>query len=295
MFKRVGLFLLTNIAVMVLLSIVVFVLERYLWISLSWNAYIFVVALVIWFGWAFISLALSKWMAKRAYNIVLITPDNLSSLDKKEKIVWNVVSDLADRNHIKMPEVGIYKDMDPNAFATGASKNSSLVAVSTWLLESMDEGAIEWVIAHEMAHVLNGDMVTMTLLQWVLNTFVIFFARVVANLIAQFLEEELSWLAYYGIVILLEIIFWIFASIIVMAFSRHREFKADEGSAKFVWKEKMIAWLEALKKMQHLAWWDKSKLASMKISTKKKWWIMALFSSHPDLDDRIKRLQDLSI
>ncbi len=295
MFKRVGLFLLTNIAVMVLLSIVVFILERFFWISLSWNGYIFVVAIVIWFGWAFISLALSKWMAKRAYNIVLITSDNISSLDKKERIVWDVVSDLADRNHIKMPEVGIYKDMDPNAFATWATKNSSLVAVSTWLLESMDEAAIEWVVAHEMAHILNGDMVTMTLLQWVLNTFVIFFARVVANIISNFLDEELSWLAYYGVVILLEIIFGIFASIIVMAFSRHREFKADEWSAKFVWKEKMIAGLQALKKMQHLAWWEKSKLASMKISTKKKWWIMALFSSHPDLDDRIKKLEELSI
>ncbi|QFR39303.1 protease HtpX [Candidatus Gracilibacteria bacterium 28_42_T64] len=295
MFKRVGLFLLTNIAVMVLLSIVVFILERFFGISLSGNGYIFVVAIVIGFGGAFISLALSKWMAKRAYNIVLITSDNISSLDKKERIVWDVVSDLADRNHIKMPEVGIYKDMDPNAFATGATKNSSLVAVSTGLLESMDEAAIEGVVAHEMAHILNGDMVTMTLLQGVLNTFVIFFARVVANIISNFLDEELSWLAYYGVVILLEIIFGIFASIIVMAFSRHREFKADEGSAKFVGKEKMIAGLQALKKMQHLAGGEKSKLASMKISTKKKGGIMALFSSHPDLDDRIKKLEELSI
>jgi heat shock protein HtpX len=159
----------------------------------------------------------------------------------------------------------------------------------------MDVDAIEWVVWHEMAHILNGDMVTMTLLQWVVNTFVIFIARVVANIISNFLDEDLWWLAHMWIVIVLEIIFGLFASIIVMAFSRHREFKADAGSAKFLWKEKMIAWLEALKKMQAMTSWDKSKLATMKISTKNKWGIMKLFSSHPNLQDRIDALKNSNI
>lgn len=293
MFKRIGLFLLTNMAVMILLSLVVFVLERYFGISLSGYTYLFVVALIIWFGGAFISLFISKWMAKKAYKIIMITADKFDELDEKEKIVWNTVSDLAERNNIKIPEVWIYRDIEPNAFATGASKNNSLVAVSTGLLEAMNADAIEGVVAHEMAHIINGDMVTSTLLQWVLNTFVIFFARVVANIVSNFLDEDMSWLAYYGIVIVLEILFGLVASVIVMAFSRHREYKADAGSAGFVGKEKMITWLEALKKMQNLASSDSSKLATMKISTKKRGGIMALFASHPDLDDRIKALEEL--
>jgi heat shock protein HtpX len=159
----------------------------------------------------------------------------------------------------------------------------------------MNIDAIEWVVWHEMAHIINGDMVTMTLLQWVVNTFVIFIARVVANIISNFLDEDLWWMAHMAVVIVLEIIFWLFASIIVMAFSRHREFKADAWSAKFLWKEKMIAWLEALKKMQAITAWDKSKLETMKISAKNKWGIMKLFSSHPKLQDRIDALNNSNI
>jgi len=292
MFKRIWLLLLTNLAVIILLNIVILIIERYLGIKLVWALYILVLALVIWFWWAFISLYISKWMAKKAYNITIIKNEDIYKLDKKEKIVWNTVQDLAERNHIEMPEVGIYKDNDPNAFATWATKNSSIVAVSTGLLEHMDEKSIKWVIWHEMAHILNWDMITMILLQWVLNTFVIFFARIVANIISNFLDENLSWIAYFAITIMLEIIFWILASFIAMWFSRNREFKADLWSAKFLWKENMIAWLEALKNFQHTSPKSRSKLATMKISTRKQSWIRAFLSSHPSLDDRIKRLEN---
>lgn len=146
-----------------------------------------------------------------------------------------------------------------------------------------------------MAHVLNWDMVTMTLLQWVLNTFVIFFARIVANIVSNFVDEDLSWIVYFVTSILFQIVFWVLASLITMKFSRYREFKADAWSAHYVWKSNMIAWLEALKSMQSIASDDNSKLATMKISTKTKWWLMALFSSHPDLDDRINALKNLNI
>lgn len=284
-----------NIAIMVLLTITFTILENVFGIKLTGNAYLLVFAWIIWFGWSFISLALSKWMAKRAYKLQILNIDNVSSLDRKQKLVWDTVNDLAERNHIKTPEVWIYIDAEANAFATGSSKNNSLVAVSSGLLDVMDEKAIEWVVAHEMAHILNGDMVTMALLQWVLNTFVIFISRSIANIISNFLDEELSWMAHLAVVIVLEILFGLLASLVLMAFSRHREFRADAGSAEYVWKEKMIAWLQALKDMQKFTKQDKSSFAAMKISSHKRWGIMSLFASHPSLDDRIQALQNSNI
>ena len=296
MIKRIFLFLLTNIAVIAVLTVVIALAEKFLWISISGYSQnytsVFIYALIVWFTWAFISLWISKWMAKKAYWVVVVTSENISSLSKKEKLVYDVVMDLSNKHWIKMPEVWFYDDKDPNAFATWASKNSSLVAASSWLLDQMNENEIEWVIGHEMAHILNWDMVTMTLLQWVLNTFVVFFARILANIFNNVTDGKFWIWGYYLVNILLQILFGILASVIAMWFSRYREYRADEGSAKFLWKEKMISALEALKKMQSLAAWDDSKLAAMKISTKKRWGIMSLFSSHPDLDDRIKNLQD---
>ncbi len=304
MFKRIWLFLITNLAIIVVLSLVIFLVERIFWINVTWYlgwgyTWLFIFALIFWFGWAFISLALSKWMAKKAYSISLVTIDDYDSLDSKQKIVFDVVKDLAERENIKMPEVWFYNSAEPNAFATGASKNKSLVAVSSGLMNTMDKNEIEWVVGHEMAHVLNWDMVTMTLLQWVLNTFVIFISRVLAWIVNNFLSdwEESGWIswAYIGFSILFEIIFWVLASLITMKFSRYREFKADAWSAKYVWKEKMIASLEALKRMKDLASSDDSKFATMKISTKWKSWLRALFSSHPELDDRINHLKNLNM
>lgn len=295
MLKRIMMFILMNIAIMVLLTITFTVLESIFGITLTGNSYLLVFAGIIWFWGSFISLALSKWMAKKAYKIQILNIDNVSTLTRKQRVVWDTVNDLAERNHIKTPEIGIYMDSEANAFATGSSKNNSLVAVSSWLLEVMDEKAIEGVVAHEMAHVLNGDMVTMALLQWVLNTFVIFLSRTIANIVSNFLDEEMSWIAHLAVVIVLEILFWLLASIVLMAFSRHREFRADHGAAVFVWKDKMIAWLQALKNMKALSHEDKTSFAAMKISSHKRWGIMSLFASHPSLDDRISALQNAHI
>lgn len=305
MFKRVFLFLATNLAIIVVLSIVIMIVEKVFWIDVTWYVWgnytgLFIFSLIFGFGWAFISLFMSKWIAKKAYSVKVISINQYDNLDSKQRLVFDVVRNLAEREKITMPEVGFYNSAEPNAFATWASKNSSLVAVSSWLLSMMEKDAIEWVIAHEMAHVLNWDMVTMTLLQWVINTFVIFISRVLAWVVDNFLNGEKesssgpSW-SYYLISIFFEIVFWILASMITMWFSRHREFRADAWSARFVGKQKMIAWLMALKNMQNITSWDDSKLATMKISTKGRTWLMALFSSHPDLDDRIKALNDLSI
>lgn len=302
MFKRMFLFLAMNMAIIIVGSIIIAIVERVFWINISsyWWSYLwlFIFSLIFWFLWSFISLYSSKWLAKRAYKIVPITLEQVDSLSKKEKAVWSIVEDLANRNSIKMPEVWIYNSNEPNAFATWASKNSSLVAVSSWLLDSMDIDAIEWVVGHEMAHILNWDMVTMTLLQWVLNTFVIFFSRILANVIDSAISKwERNWptFTYYIIVIFFEIILWILASTIAMWFSRHREFKADEWSAKFLWKEKMIAALIALKKVQPvlIPVDSKDKMANFKISSKN--WrgvLQKLFSSHPPLEDRIKALEN---
>ena len=299
MLRRGLLFLWMNIAVLIVLTLTITVLEKVFGITLDLYGFnyvsILIFSVIIWFTWSFISLALSKWIAKKAYRIKLIQKDDVYSLSEKEKIVWQVVEDLAERHHITMPEVGIYQDRDPNAFATGASKNKSLIAVSSGLLDVMDRNAVEWVVAHEMAHVLNGDMVTMALLQWVLNTFVIFFARIISNLFNSYTDGKFWMLWYFAINIALQILFGIWASLILMKFSRYREFRADEGSARFVWKEKMIAGLKALKNVQLTASPDSAELAAMKISTRKKTWMRALFSSHPDLDDRIRRLEDLII
>lgn len=294
MLKRIGLFLATNIAIVILMSVIMFVLEAVFNIRVTGYVYYFVFALIVWFSGSVISLFLSKWMAKRAYKLTMITKNNIDKLDKKERIVWDTVANLAEKNHIKMPEVWIYVDTDPNAFATWATKNSSLVAVSTGLLTMMDEKEIEWVIGHEMAHILNWDMVTMALLQWVLNTFVVFLSRVIWNILANMVDDSVATIVYYLSAILLEFLFWLLASIVVMWFSRHREYRADEWSARFVWKEKMIAWLKALQKMQNLAWNDKEQFAEMKISSRWKSGIMKLFSTHPALEDRIANLENKS-
>lgn len=305
MFKRIAVFLLTNIAVLATIMISLSVIQAVFGINVT--AYggsmvsIFIFALVVWFAGSFISLALSKYMAKMAYWVKPVSKAQYDSLDEKQKLVFRTVEELAERNNIKTPEIGFYISPEPNAFATGASKNSSLVAVSSGLLDMMNEDEIEGVVAHEMAHVLNGDMVTMALVQGILNTFVVFFSRIIANIVDNFMqgEEEStgpSWV-YFVVSIVLEIIFGILASLVAMKFSRYREFRADYGSAQFVGKRKMIAALKALQTMQNrMVSDDNSKLASMKISTKnKKSGLLGLFSSHPDLSERIQALENANI
>lgn len=300
MFKTIGLWFAMNAAIMVVITISFYVIERVFGIPLSTHTWgymwMFISAAIIGFAGSFLSLAISKWMAKRAYKMTFLTEENEWTLSEKERIVYSTVVSLARENSIKTPEIGIYNDDEPNAFATGPSKNNSLVAVSTGLLDGMNKDAIEWVVAHEMAHILNWDMVTMTLLQWVLNTFVVFISNILTNIIDNILDEKMWFFARIGVVIFFQLLLWILASLIANKFSRYREFKADAGSAKYVWKEKMIAWLQALKNMQEkMHNLDDSKMAAMQIATKKRTWFMALFSTHPDLDDRIKALEDLQI
>lgn len=298
LFKRIFLFLATNIAIILVVTTVIFILERYLGIQITpnlSNGYqsLFLFALIFGFAGSFLSLAISRWMAKRAYNIELISESRLMDYDSKTQMIYTTIANIAKQNDITMPEVGIYESADPNAFATGPSKNRSLVAISTGLLGSMTASEIEGVIAHEMSHVLNGDMVTMTLLQGVLNTFVIFFARIIGEIIDKvvFKNEEGQGWGYFLSVMVLELLLGILASLVLMAFSRYREYRADEGSARLVGKDKMIL---ALKRLQyilaHKEIVDDGKLATFKIHSEKGF--MTLFMSHPDLGDRIKNLEN---
>lgn len=296
MLKRIWFFILMNIAILIIANVFLYILSLF-WVETSRTTYtgLFIFCLVASFVWTWISLLLSKWMAKSFYGINLITEENLSDISKKERLVYDVVKDLSERYNIKMPEVWFYQDSEPNAFATWPSKNNSLVAVSTGLLDLMEEDAIEGVVWHEMAHILNWDMVTTALLQWVLNTFVLFFAKIISKLVSQFVDEEYAWLAQLLVDIFLQIVFGFLASFIAMWFSRTREFRADAGSASYVWKEKMIAWLKALQKMQDSMHESNKQYATMQISSRKATWLMKLLSSHPDLEDRIKALEELKI
>ncbi|HBB27452.1 TPA: protease HtpX [Candidatus Gracilibacteria bacterium] len=296
--KRVFLFLATNIAIILVVTVLIFILERYFGVQVTPNlsngyGSLFLFALIFGFAGSFLSLAISRWMAKRAYNIQLLSESRLMDYDSKTQMVYTTIANIAKQNGISMPEVGVYESEDPNAFATGPSKNRSLVAVSTGLLQSMTAAEIEGVIAHEMSHILNGDMVTMTLLQGVLNTFVIFFARIIGEIIDKTIlknDEGHGW-GYFLSVMILEIVFGILASLVLMAFSRHREYRADEGSSRLVGKDKMIL---ALKRLQHVVASreivDDGKLTALKIHSEKGF--MTLFMSHPDLGDRIKNLEN---
>ncbi len=295
--RRIFLFLLTNIAVLVLISIILMVLSKVFNINLTGYGSdlsgILFFSAIVGFSGSIISLFMSKSIAKRAYKIQLLTSD--MSLGKKEQVFYTTVENISREHNITLPEIGIYQSVSPNAFATGATKNSSLVAVSSGLLQEMNANQIEGVVAHEMAHILNGDMVTMTLLQWVINTFVVFGSRVIANIAqSMFGGEQQQWpgMIYYITSIGFDIIFGLFASMIVMAFSRHREYRADEGSARFVGKEKMISALQELQQLHKLAPKSSSKLATSMITTKDSLsWLKKLFMSHPPLEKRIAHIE----
>ncbi len=292
-FKRIFFFILINVAVVAVLMTVttIFGIEPYLNAKTGLNLYsLAIYAAIIGFTGSFISLFLSKWMAKSFNGVELIE----SPRNSQEAKLVEVISRIAQQNHIKMPEVGTYPSMEVNAFATGWGKNHSLVAVSEGLLREMTEDEIEGVLAHEMAHIINGDMVTMTLVQGVINTFVIFAARVAAFVVQKALsgndeEAPVGGLVYWGLSIAFEIVFGILASVIVFWVSRKREFAADMGAAQTVGKKKMIAALQRLQRMTDRIDTSQKTLATMKISDRAG--IMALFSSHPALEDRIEALK----
>lgn len=285
---RIALFLLTNLAVMVVFGLVLSLTG----IRSSSVMGLMIMAGLFGFGGAFVSLWMSKWMALRSVGgEVIEQPRN-----DTERWLMNVVNRQSQQAGIKMPQVAIYHAPDINAFATGARRDASLVAVSTGLLQSMSQDEAEAVIAHEISHIANGDMVTMTLVQGIVNTFVIFISRILAQIASGFLsgnrDEEESGngnpLVYFAVSMVLELVFGIVASIITMWFSRHREFYADAGSAKLVGREKMIAALQRLKTSHEPQ--EASSMMALCINGKSKTF-SELFMSHPPLDKRIEALR----
>jgi heat shock protein HtpX len=290
MLKRITLFLATNLAVLVLLGLVLTVLQNTFGLRLgAGNGPLLVMATVFGFGGAFISLAISKWMAKRMTGLQLITqPRNADE-------AWLVatVRRHAEAAGIAMPEVGIYDAPEINAFATGPSRNNALVAISTGLMRGMNRDQADAVLGHEITHVANGDMVTMALIQGVLNTFVIFGARALGRVIDGMIggSRDGPGIGYFVIVMVLDIVFGLFASMIAMGFSRWREFRADAGGARLAGREKMISALEALGKTYGQSTLPKA-VQAFGISGAVAHGAQKLFMSHPPLAERIQRLRD---
>ncbi|NHH89393.1 protease HtpX [Pseudoalteromonas sp. MB47] len=285
--KRVFLFLLTNLAVMLVLGIVLSIVMSVLGISHRSLGGILVISTVFGFGGSFISLFMSKWMAKKSTGAHVIEQPR----SETEQWLVSTVAAQAKKAGIAMPEVAIYDSPEMNAFATGPSKNNSLVAVSTGLLHNMNQDQAEAVLAHEVSHIANGDMVTLTLIQGVVNTFVIFLAKVLAGIVDNFLnsdEEEggSSW-TYFLFDMIFQMLFGVLASVIVAYYSRKREFSADAGAAKLVGADKMRSALERLKQ-NHPSQLEGSMMAFGIASGKG---VAELFSSHPPLDERINALR----
>jgi heat shock protein HtpX len=287
--KRVLLFLATNLAIVLVLSVSMRLLgvEPYLNAGGLNLTSLLIFAAVMGFGGSFISLALSKWLAKKSMSVQVIeTPSNSTEL-------WLVetIRKYSAAAGIKMPEVGIYDAPEVNAFATGMSRNSSLVAVSTGLLQQMTGAEAEAVLGHEIAHVANGDMVTLALIQGVVNTFVMFLSRVIGSLVDRivFKTERGQGPAFFVTMIVAEIVLGVLASIIVMWFSRQREFRADIGGSNFAGRQNMIAALERLNTMHPQPLPDK--LAAFGIAGGGGSGIRRLFMTHPPLEERIAVLE----
>ncbi len=288
--KRIFLFLVTNLAVLVLLSLVIFIIERVFGVRLGGGGLggLLVFAAVCGFGGALISLALSKWTAKRMMGVRVITAPQ-SDL---ERWLLGTVKRLADQTGIGMPEVGIFEAEDMNAFATGARRNAALVAVSSGLLRSMSRSQAEAVLGHEITHVANGDMVTLALLQGVLNTFVIFLARIIGSFIDRALfknDREESGIGFFLTTMVAQIVLGILASMIVSWYSRRREFRADRGGADLAGNGNMIGALQLLKQSHGEPM--PPQMQAFGINTGGGSGFMRLFMSHPPLDERIAALQ----
>lgn len=289
--KRILLFLLTNLAVLLVLSIVAHLIGLDTWLAVHGGSLsgLLVFAAFIGFGGSFISLAMSKWMAKRSMGVrVIATPASAA-----EQWLVSVVQQHAQRVGVGMPEVGIFDSPEPNAFATGANRNAALVAVSTGLLQRMSREEITAVLGHEMTHVANGDMVTLTLIQGVVNTFVIFLSRVIGNIIdrALFRSDDGRGIAYFVTVMVTQLLLSVLATMIVMWFSRWREFRADRGGAQLAGTPNMIAALEELKRVHEPL--PNQQLAAFGIAGGDGAGLKRLFMSHPPLDERIAALRAL--
>ena len=288
--KRIFYFLVTNLAIVLVLSITMRLLgvEPFLNANgLNLNS-LLIFAAVMGFGGAFISLAISKWSAKQMSGAVTI--ENPKTPDE----IWlmNIVKKQSQAVGIQMPEVAIFNSPAVNAFATGMSRNSSLIAVSSGLLEMMTKDEAEAVIGHEISHIANGDMVTLTLIQGVVNTFVLFFSRVIGYTVDKvvFKTRQGTGPAFFITMIISELLLGVLASIVVMWFSRQREYRADIGGGQLAGKQKMIAALQRLKSQYESSALPKS-IAALGISGEQGMGLKELFSTHPSLDNRIARLQ----
>ena len=283
--KRIFLFLLTNLAIVLTLTIVVSVLG----VAGGPDLGSLAVFCLIWgMGGAFISLQISRWIAKRATGVHLI--DGRTG-DPQLDWLYQTVERLTRQANLPMPEVGVYESGEVNAFATGPSKSRSLVAVSAGLMRAMRQDEIEGVLAHEVSHIANGDMVTMTLLQGVMNAFVMFFARLIASVLVRSDDNRRGGGGmYFLVVIVLQIVLGILASLITAWFSRYREYRADAGGAHLAGRERMLGALRRLAANHELVDTRHQALATMKISDLPAW--TSLLSTHPPLEDRIAALQN---
>jgi heat shock protein HtpX len=288
--KRIFLFVATNLAIMITLSIVLSLLGVTGYITADGLNYaaLMVFSLVWGFGGAIISLLMSRWMAKTAMGVQLV-----DGRTGHAELDWlhSTVQRLTQKAGLPMPEVGIYESAEVNAFATGPSKRSSLVAVSSGLMRSMRREEIEGVLAHEVSHISNGDMVTMTLIQGVVNAFSIFFSRVIANIVRQLVDERISGLVFFITTIVFDIVFSILGMFVVAWFSRAREFRADAGAAVLSSPSNMIAALQRLQANKALIDQSQPQLATMKISGARGKGLLSLMSTHPPLEERIAALQ----
>ncbi len=294
--KRILFFIVTNIAILLVLSIFLSLLGfsgilQSNGIDLDYNS-LMLFSLVFGMGGSFISLYMSKWMAKKMAGVILIsTPSN-----DFEKWYFNTVKKQSQILDIKMPEIGTFNSKAPNAFATGASKNSSLVALSTGLINGMSKNEIEAVIGHEMSHVANGDMVTLSLIQGIINAFVIFFSRVIGHFVDRvILKNDRGYgIGYFFTVIFAQVVLGILASTIVCWYSRQREFRADYGGARLTSKANMISALKALDRFTAAKLPDQ--MLAFGISNKgQRSRFQKLFSTHPPMADRIAALEQISI
>lgn len=300
MIKRVFVYLAVNLAVVVTISLILNLLGVRPYLEQSGLNLTGLLVFCALFGFAgsFISLQMSRWSAKHALGVQLIDPER--PRDEAEAFLVDKVRALCSRAGMNvLPEIGVYPSAEVNAFATGPSKDRALVAVSEGLLRRMDPRAVEGVLGHEIAHVVNGDMVTMTLVQGVVNTFVMFFARVIAfavdNLMRRGDDREGGGLGYFGYmaaVFLLESVLMLLASPIVYWFSRHREYRADGGGAELAGRETMIHALESLRRSKDLVDERQASLATLKINSRGRGLVALLYSSHPPLEDRIRRLRE---
>jgi heat shock protein HtpX len=295
--KGVSLFMMVNVAIMVTIGFIIKALNLEPMLEGKGINYTFLLGFcLLWgMGGAFISLMLSKIMAKWMMGLQVIDPNNAG---QPEKQLLNTVYALSHKAGLTvMPEVAFYESNEINAFATGPSKNNSLVAVSSGLLNKMNQKELEGVLGHEIAHIANGDMVTMTLLQGVVNAFAMFLARIIAQLVTRSGKEDNrnnSFMMEFMVRMVLEIVFTIIGSLVVRWFSRYREYRADAGGARYAGKQNMINALQALKNQHSFAADENSHqsdgVQTLMISNRKSS-LMALFSTHPPLEDRIERLK----